>query len=68
VQSSLSVESKKIPVKSMREENKFLSLLRFDGKFLSASTKGQLISKGHFGVFKSTKKPTKLFKDFCLSL
>jgi hypothetical protein len=22
--------------------------------------KGQLISKGHFGVFKSTKKPTKM--------
>jgi hypothetical protein len=26
----------------MREENKFLSLLRFDGKFLSASTKGRV--------------------------
>ena len=29
--------------------------------------KGQLISKGHFGVFKSTKK-TQYFKDFCPSL
>ena len=28
-------------------------------------TKGQQISKGKFGVFKSTKKPLKLFKDFC---
>ena len=30
-------------------------------------SKGQLISKGHFGVFKSTKKATKFFKDFCPS-
>ena len=29
--------------------------------------KGQLISKGHFGVFKSTKKK-QYFKDFCPSL
>jgi hypothetical protein len=30
--------------------------------------KGQLISKSPFGVFKSTKKPTKFFNDFCPSL
>ena len=29
---------------------------------------GQLISKGHFGVTKSTKKPTIFLKDFCPSL
>ena len=29
--------------------------------------KGQLISKCPFGAFKSTKKPTKFFKDFGLS-
>ena len=34
----------------------------------SSSRKGQLISKGNFGVFKSTKKPTIFFKDFCHSL
>ena len=27
--------------------------------------KGELISKGHFGVFKSTKKQTNFFEDFC---
>ena len=26
--------------------------------------KGQLVSKGHFGVFKSTKKPTKFLRGF----
>ena len=30
--------------------------------------KGQLISKGLFGVIVSTKKPTKFFKDFFPSL
>ena len=30
--------------------------------------KGQLISKFPFGVFKSPKKPTIFFKDFCPSL
>ena len=30
--------------------------------------KGQLISKCPFGVFKSAKKTTKFFKDFCPSL
>ena len=39
VQRLFSEQSKTFSVKSMREENKFLSLLRFDGKFLSASTK-----------------------------
>ena len=29
-----------------------------------SSIKGHLVSKGHFGVFKSTKKPTKIFKGF----
>ena len=28
-------------------------------------TKGQLISKWNFGVFKSPKKPTKFLTDFC---
>ena len=27
--------------------------------------KGQLISKGNFAAFKSTKKPTILLQDFC---
>jgi hypothetical protein len=31
-------------------------------------TNGQSISKYPFGVFKSTKKPTKSLKDFCSSL
>ena len=30
--------------------------------------KGQLISKGHFGVFKSTKNQRNFCKDFCPSL
>ena len=30
--------------------------------------KGQLISKGIFGVIVWTKKTTKIFKDFCPSL
>ena len=30
--------------------------------------KGHLISKGSFGVFKSTKKAKNFFKDHCLSL
>ena len=30
--------------------------------------KGQLISKGHFVVFISSKKPTIFYKDFCPSL
>ena len=28
-------------------------------------TKGQLISEGNFGVFKSPKKQTFILKDFC---
>ena len=31
-------------------------------------SKGQLISKCPFGVLKSSKKPTKIFQDFCPSL
>ena len=31
------------------------------------NTKGQLISKCLFGVFKSPKKPTKFYQDFCPS-
>ena len=34
---------------------------------LDVLSKGQLISKCPFVVFKLTKKPTKLFKDFCPS-
>ena len=34
---------------------------------LIAAGKGQLISKGHFGVIVWTKKPTNLFEDFCPS-
>ena len=33
-------------------------------KKFTFSAKGQLISKGHFGVFKSTKKPTKFLQRF----
>ena len=33
--------------------------------FLSGFSKGQLISERFFGVFKSTKKPTKFLTDFC---
>ena len=36
-------------------------------KLMCSSIKGQLTSKGYFGVFKSTKKQTKVFKDFCPS-
>ena len=32
------------------------------------TVKGQLISKCHFGVFKSSKKSTIFFQDFCPSL
>ena len=32
------------------------------------NTKGQLISKGNFGVFKSTKKQRNFCKDFCPNL
>ena len=34
----------------------------------SKRPKGELISKCHFSVFKSTEIPTKIFKDFCPSL
>ena len=34
----------------------------------NSSGKGQLILKCPFGVFKSTKKPTNFYKDFCPSL
>ena len=37
-----------------------------EGKW--SSTKGQLISRGLFGVFKSTKKTHIFIKDFCSSL
>ena len=30
--------------------------------------KGQFISKGNFGAFKSTEKPTNFFEDLCSSL
>ena len=36
--------------------------LFFEGK--DANTKGQLISKCPFGIFKSSKKPMKLFLGF----
>ena len=35
---------------------------------VTTATKGQLNSECPFGVFKSPKKPTKVFQDFCPSL
>ena len=37
-------------------------------RILFIHIKGHLISKGQFGVFKSTKKSTKFCKDFCPKL
>ena len=38
------------------------------GAFEISYSKGQLISKGYFGVFKSTQTQNGFFKDFCPGL
>ena len=50
--------------------NNGLEIARSAGKWVdyASSIKGQLISKGKFGVFKSTKKPTMFFKNFYPSI
>ena len=40
----------------------------FQTTFILGSSKGHIISKCPLGVIASTKKPTKNFKDFCISL
>ena len=40
----------------------------FSADMTQLRTKGQLISKCPFGVFKSSKNPTNFFQDFCPSL
>ena len=37
-------------------------------KIISADSKGQLILKGHFGVFKSTKKNLQKTKEICVRI
>jgi hypothetical protein len=71
-----------LPIHRLRTPNeaffhqhlKLLGLGRQFGRILFgafgvfSAKKGQLISKGLFGVIVRTKKPMKFFKDFCPSL
>ena len=48
----------------MQNDIKSLQSASFEIFWSSVDTKGQLISKCPFGIFKSTKKTTNLFKKF----
>ena len=74
-QNSLDIKEDSVVSYDMLDNNKFKTIVIFDCRGLepvdfdprdgwkSQGYKGQLMSKGNFGVFKFTKKPTK-FKGF----